>query len=447
MLNKFFRYAFGVAGDKTAIPDATQVSGAVSYQQAYGPQYELPYTDPNARDVERAQNNQLHFDITTALQEYQTNATPDWIDPAQNGAVMYAYPLRARVRYSDGQVYESLAAANASLPTDATKWVPLGQGNTSVAGLSNVLVTLTAAQYANPVIVLTGVLTANINLVFPNTQQRWLVKNNCTGAFTITCKTAAGTGVALGLTGDAKTLWGTGVNIEDANPFLVKNYGTTTYQANAIAQFVNSDASRSVNLYQQSSVGAASLGVLERRSGATPVSQVVLKDGRVEVTDTSPTTSNVMQFAVVGSGAGLRFENITNSTGSNNIAFGWTNVSTLGLRIDNSNVGAFTPSDARLKRDVSALKYGLETVEALAVWSFVYDQTKSPIGFRPGLRFGWIAQEAKAKIPEVVHSWTIDNDNPDETTFLELDDAQMVPILWNAVRQLMERVKTLEANK
>src|SRR6478735_8249943 len=133
MLSKFFRYAFGVAGDKTAIPDATQVSGAVSYQQAYGPQYELPYGDANARDVERAQNNQLHYDITTALQEYQTNGTPDWIDPSQNGAANYPYPVGARVRYSDGNIYGSIAAANTALPTDPTKWVPIGQGLTAKA--------------------------------------------------------------------------------------------------------------------------------------------------------------------------------------------------------------------------------------------------------------------------------------------------------------------------
>lgn len=121
-LQKWFRYPFGIGGDRAAIPDATQPSGAVSYQQAYGPQYELPYDDANARDIERTQNNQLHYDITTALQEYQTNGVPDWIEPSQNGGVNYAYPLGARVRYSDGKIYVSQKAANSSLPTVVADW-------------------------------------------------------------------------------------------------------------------------------------------------------------------------------------------------------------------------------------------------------------------------------------------------------------------------------------
>lgn len=122
MLNKFFRFPWATAGDKTAIPDTTQVSGAVSYQQGYGPQYELAQSDPSSRDIERDKNNQLHADITTALQEYQTNGTPDWIDPTQNGGANYAYPAGARVRYSDGKIYISTIATNALLPTNVAGW-------------------------------------------------------------------------------------------------------------------------------------------------------------------------------------------------------------------------------------------------------------------------------------------------------------------------------------
>jgi hypothetical protein len=64
----------------------------------------------------------------------------------------------------------------------------------NVAGNSNVV--LTAAQYGCGVIALTGVITGNINIVFPNNGQ-WLVMNGTTGAFTITCKTAAGGGVLV----------------------------------------------------------------------------------------------------------------------------------------------------------------------------------------------------------------------------------------------------------
>jgi hypothetical protein len=58
-------------------------------------------------------------------------------------------------------------------------------------------VTLTPLQYGKPIIVITGTLTANLNLIFPAIVNEWTVINNTTGAFTITCKTATGAGVVV----------------------------------------------------------------------------------------------------------------------------------------------------------------------------------------------------------------------------------------------------------
>jgi microcystin-dependent protein len=65
--------------------------------------------------------------------------------------------------------------------------------NVAVAGTN---IVLTQAQYGLGIVNFTGALTANINVTFP-VNGRWLVINGSTGAFTITCKTAAGTGVAV----------------------------------------------------------------------------------------------------------------------------------------------------------------------------------------------------------------------------------------------------------
>lgn len=64
----------------------------------------------------------------------------------------------------------------------------------SVAGGADV--TLTAAEASNSVLLLTGVITANINVIVPNAG-KWIVDNRTTGAFTVTLKTAAGTGVVV----------------------------------------------------------------------------------------------------------------------------------------------------------------------------------------------------------------------------------------------------------
>lgn len=123
MLNKFFRLAFGLAGDRVAVPDATQPDGSVSYNTGYTPPYQAnPLLDPTAKNIERDKMNQVLFDVTTGLQEYQVNGAPDWITNAQNGGVAYPYPQWARVRYTDGKIYVSTKAANTSLPTVSPDW-------------------------------------------------------------------------------------------------------------------------------------------------------------------------------------------------------------------------------------------------------------------------------------------------------------------------------------
>jgi len=64
-----------------------------------------------------------------------------------------------------------------------------------VAGNSNV--TLAASAFGVGIINLTGTLTGNINVIFPTQADAWTVINSTTGAFTITCKTAAGSGVLV----------------------------------------------------------------------------------------------------------------------------------------------------------------------------------------------------------------------------------------------------------
>lgn len=85
-----------------------------------------------------------------------------------------------------------------------------GVTSINVAGNSNV--TLTAAQWGVKVIILTGVLTGNINVIFPTRGDHWVVINLTTGAFSVTCKTAGGSGIAV-TQSKARGLVGDGVNI------------------------------------------------------------------------------------------------------------------------------------------------------------------------------------------------------------------------------------------
>ncbi|MGK2897201.1 MAG: hypothetical protein ACSLE9_00740 [Burkholderiaceae bacterium] len=70
-----------------------------------------------------------------------------------------------------------------------------GRLSLSVAGGADV--TLSAEQARCEILNFTGALTANINVIAPDGPQRWVVCNNTSGAFTLTVKTAAGTGIAV----------------------------------------------------------------------------------------------------------------------------------------------------------------------------------------------------------------------------------------------------------
>lgn len=90
----------------------------------------------------------------------------------------------------------------------------------SVAGGSNV--TLSAVEAGAGIILLTGVLTAAIALILP-VNGKWVIVNNTTGAFALTAKTAAGTGIVVPQT-KALILAGDGTNIFDPTTGLVALY-------------------------------------------------------------------------------------------------------------------------------------------------------------------------------------------------------------------------------
>lgn len=94
-----------------------------------------------------------------------------------------------------------VAAGDSSSKLANTKYVQQATGGIlvkNVAGGANV--NLTAAEVGYAIIVLTGILTASINVIVPSgagKSDEWIFFNNTTGAFGVTVKTAAGTGVQV----------------------------------------------------------------------------------------------------------------------------------------------------------------------------------------------------------------------------------------------------------
>jgi hypothetical protein len=85
-------------------------------------------------------------------------------------------------------------------------------GLTAINVAGGVNVSLSAVQAGSGILNFTGALTANIAVILPNTSGKWIVENNTTGAFTLTVKTAAGTGVAV-TQGKNQCVFGDGTNI------------------------------------------------------------------------------------------------------------------------------------------------------------------------------------------------------------------------------------------
>lgn len=191
---KFIRYLFGETGDRTAVPDATQVDGTVSYQNGYGLDYQRQKVDPLAKNIERNKMNQVFYDLSLNQRQYQTVGSAEFIAAADNGGAAYAYPRGARVYYpTDGETYQSLATANVALPTDNTKWrrispEDIGGMRAPVVYSSAVVLSAAAAGDLNRPIIFGGTTYAATlpaaNAVPPGSMIR--CRSNASGTVTLT---------------------------------------------------------------------------------------------------------------------------------------------------------------------------------------------------------------------------------------------------------------------
>lgn len=111
--------------------------------------------------------------------------------------------------------------------TSGIELLRAGYLSKSVAGSSNV--TLTQAEAARPVLELTGVLTGNIQVIFPitlNSGKPYIVKNSTTGSYTVTLIGATGTGV-VAPTGSIMQVFHDGTNMV--------SFGSSSYFADGTA--------------------------------------------------------------------------------------------------------------------------------------------------------------------------------------------------------------------
>lgn len=130
------------------------------------------------------------------------------------------YPQGGVLASSDQSgAWVSLTDNNAANPdTVGTGWAPLSTyGVTVLTGQTGGTATLTPVQAMKRTITIAGTLTSNLTVVVPAWTYNWQVSNLTTGAFTVTVKTAAGSGALIPQTGTPTPVTGDGTNVASAD--------------------------------------------------------------------------------------------------------------------------------------------------------------------------------------------------------------------------------------
>jgi hypothetical protein len=234
---------------------------------------------------------------------------------------------------------------SARIITDGISFYTIGYGQSSTFSFDYVSISLTgeASPYTlagtnlNRIAYqFSGVLTANMQIIVPNTIQQYWIRNTTTGSYTLTVKTAAGTGVSVVQNG-AAIMYCDGTNVVEADtnnlssPIAISQGGTgATTAGTALVNLGGTSLGIGVFTAVNAAVARASLGAAASGANAditslsgltTPIS--VLQGGTGQTSYTNGqllignTTGNTLVKSTLTAGTGI---SITNGTGSITIA-------------------------------------------------------------------------------------------------------------------------------
>lgn len=249
---------------------------------------------------------------------------------------------------NDGVIVYSAGSAN--------RWYTVAQGRAvnfaftqlvkSVAGSSTV--TLTSAECANKIITFTGLLTGNISVEVTNTVSVYYVFNNTTGAFTLTLKTVAGTGITI-VQGSHDVAVCDAVNVYRAvdNTAATTLFSSGSESAPSISFIGDSDTGFYQNAANKPAVTAGGTDVMRWNTVASAVNAI-------DVFPSATTTAVYMQ--PFGGDANVQFD--LSSLGTGNVGLysdGHTLPLALFTRVASAvNYLSFAPSATGLSVSITA---------------------------------------------------------------------------------------------
>ena len=208
---------FANSGTKNTIPVASQIGvtdGAASLTDGFPPLTLTPKAaggvPPFGQDM-----NGILYAVSAVVRWANAGAGYVYDSAFATNANVSGYPKGARSLRTDvaGYCINTVDGNTTDPEAGGAGWYPDFTVGAAAVTMTSSNVTLTALQYGKQVIIISGVLTANVQLIFPDMVAKWTVINNTTGNYTITCKTSAGTGVAVS---GVQDIVGDGTNIKSS---------------------------------------------------------------------------------------------------------------------------------------------------------------------------------------------------------------------------------------
>jgi len=210
---------------KNTIPQASQVgitNGKASLTDGFPPLTFQPISSGGVPPFGADFNGILNE--ITAIQQWQEAGGMFPYDSAFSTTIG-GYPKGAVLQAAAfSGLWVNTTENNTSNPdTGGAGWTSLVFEGSQAITITTTDITLSQLQAAYPILIVSGAITAARNIIFPAVVGEWIVQNNTTGAFTLTAKTASGTGVTL-TQGQSTYIYGDGANIVFADSAKVASF-------------------------------------------------------------------------------------------------------------------------------------------------------------------------------------------------------------------------------
>lgn len=183
------------------------------------------------------------------------------------------------------------------------------------------------------ILVLTGTLTGNRNIIVPSSPKNYTVINNTTGAFTVTLKQSGGTGLVIPTTGPTITVCTSTTCVDSigATPYTKSFLAATSVEAAVTALGLANTAT-----LVATSIGSALITAVDTSAGRAAIEAV--GTGPITTSGLTQATSRLLGRTTAGTGA---VEEITVGSG---LSFSAGSISAIAGTGNLLNVQVFTSS-------------------------------------------------------------------------------------------------------